>query len=270
MTIRYEKQGNIAIFTLDNPPVNTWTPQQHKDFYHHLRDFLQDDDIHVGILTGEGDRCFSAGDDIKTPRPKRTASEQVKLHLSESREDQPPEYPGWEREVLSMRRFKPIIGAVNGICVGQGMAYLMMLTDIRIAARHAQIGLPEIAWGMGGAGGAIRLSRFIPHSCAMYMLLTGEKLSAQRAYEYTILNEVVEKEDLMPRAMEIAQRIAKMPPTAVRVEMEASTRCMDMNREDALAFTDHLYRLQRLAADSSLPDFEKHLDRTSSPAQGNK
>jgi len=269
MTIRYEKQGHIGIFTLDNPPVNTWTPQQHKDFYHHLRDFLQDDGIHVGILTGEGEKSFSAGDDIKSPRPKRTASEQVTLHLSESREDQAPEYPGWERDILSMRRFKPIIGAVNGICVGQGLVYLMMLTDIRIAARHAQIGLPEIAWGMGGAGGAMRLSRLIPHSSAMYMLLTGEKLSAQRALDYTILNEVVEKEDLMPRALEIAQRIANLPPTAVRVEMEASSRCMDMNREDALAFTDHLYRLQRLGAEASLPDFEKHLDRSSTaPKEG--
>jgi len=256
--IEYTKQNHFATFTLNNPPVNVWTPLLHKDFYQQLRKFLADDDVRVGILTGTGDRAFSAGDDIKTPRVEHDLKTQVQKHLNGSAEDEDLEYPGWEREILRLPRYKPIIGAVNGVCVGQGLVYLLMLTDIRIAASHAEIGFPEIAWGMGGAGGATRLSRFIPHTAAMYMLLTGEKLSAQRALEYTLVNEVVEKKHLMPRAMELAQRIASHEPMAVKVEMEASYNCMDMSRTEALNYTSHLYRLQRLAA-QSLPDLDKEL-----------
>jgi enoyl-CoA hydratase/carnithine racemase len=256
--IEYKKHNHVATFTLNNPPVNVWTPQLHKEFYQHLRNFVSDDDVHVGILTGAGDRAFSAGDDIKTPRPEHDLKAQVQRHFQSSNEGEEPEYPGWEREILRMSRFKPIIGAVNGVCVGQGLVYLLMLTDIRIAASHAQIGFPEIAWGMGGAGGSTRLSRFIPHTAAMYMLLTGEKMSAQRALDYTLVNEVVEKQDLMPRALELAERIASHDPMAVRVEMEASYTCMDMSRADAMNFTTHLYRLQRTAA-QSLPNLEEEL-----------
>ncbi len=63
--IEYTKQNHVATFTLNNPPVNVWTPLLHKDFYQQLRKFLADDDVRVGILTGTGDRAFSAGDDIK-------------------------------------------------------------------------------------------------------------------------------------------------------------------------------------------------------------
>ena len=258
MSIDYEKHDHIGVFTLNNPPLNLLTPQTHRELYQLLRHFIADDDVHVGILTSTGERAFCAGDDIKSPRPQHDLETQIERHLSRSNEDEEPEYPGWEREILRMQRFKPIIGAVNGLCVGQGLIYLLMLTDIRIAASHAEIGFPEISWGMGGAGGATRLSRFIPHTAAMYMLLTGEKISAQRALEYTLVNEVVEKEELMPRAMELARRIANHKPLAVRTEMEASYQCMDLSRNDALAYTSHLYRLQRTAV-QSLPNLKDEL-----------
>ncbi|MDE0887464.1 MAG: enoyl-CoA hydratase/isomerase family protein, partial [Myxococcota bacterium] len=73
--LRYEKKSDIAVFTIDNPPVNAWTPSMHKAFYDRLVEFIDDDSVRVGILTGAGERCFSAGDDIKTPRPPRTHSE---------------------------------------------------------------------------------------------------------------------------------------------------------------------------------------------------
>ena len=67
MNLRYELSDHIGIFTLDNPPVNVWTPELHKRFFELLSDFLSDDEAHVGILTSSGDRAFSAGDDLKTP-----------------------------------------------------------------------------------------------------------------------------------------------------------------------------------------------------------
>jgi enoyl-CoA hydratase/carnithine racemase len=255
MPLRYEKADGIATITIDNPPVNVFTPELHRDFYNILRDFLADREIHVGILTGAGERAFCAGDDIKTARPKRSTAEIVERHLYPKHDGQTPEYPGWEAEVrrLSEERFKPIVAAVNGHVMGQGMIYLLQLTDIRIASTNATFGLPEIAYGMAGASGSTRLGRQIPHVAALWLALTGEPFDAETALRNHLINEVVDKDRLMERARRIAAKIASHPPVAVRVEMEAYYRGQDMTREQAVAFTGHLYRLQRTTMDGTPP-----------------
>jgi len=236
MPINYDKADGIATITLDNPPVNVFTPQLHKDLYGILTDFLADPSVKVGIWTATGERAMSAGDDIKSARPERSRAEVVERHLRPRRDDDPLEYPGWEHEVMKLERFKPIIGAVNGPIYGAGLLYLLLLTDIRLAVPGARFGFPEIAYGMGGAGGVTRLGRQIPHIHAMWML-----------------NEIVAPEKLMTRAREVAGRIARHPAMAVRVEMEAYYRGLDMSRDEALAFSGHLYRLQRAVQDPTPP-----------------
>lgn len=253
MPIHYDKEANIARITLDNPPVNVFNPELHKEFFRVLQDFTADDNIHAAVWTGAGSRSFCAGDDIKTPRPERTTAELIERQLGVRHDAEPLEYPGWESEVLSLARYKPIVAAVNGHCLGQGFIYLMLLSDIRIAARNATFGCPEIAYGMGGAGGMMRLQRVIPHTSAMWLLLTGDKFSALDALTHHIVNEVVEADELLSRAQEVAEKIAAHPPLAVRTEMEAYYRGSDMTRADALAFTSQLYRLQRLAMSPELP-----------------
>ena len=253
MAIHYDKQGTVARITLDNPPVNVFTPQLHKDFYEILKEFTTDDSVHVAVWTGAGTRSFCAGDDIKTPRFERTTAEMIERQLRPRRDGEPLEYPGWESEVLALTRHKPIVAAVNGHCLGQGFIYLMLLSDIRIAAPNATFGCPEIAYGMGGAGGMMRLQRIMPHTSAMWLLLTGDKFSADEALRHHIVNEVVKADQLLDRANEIAEKIAAHPPLAVRTEMEAYYRGSDMTRTDALAFTSQLYRLQRLAMGPQLP-----------------
>jgi enoyl-CoA hydratase/carnithine racemase len=255
MKLRYEKADGIATITIDNPPVNVFTPELHRDLFHILQDFVADRDVRVGILTGTGKRAFCAGDDIKTARPKRSTAETVERHLYPKHDAQSLEYPGWEAEVkrLAEHRFKPIVAAVNGHVMGQGMIYLLQLTDIRIASPNATFGLPEIAYGMGGASGTTRLGRQIPHVAAMWLALTGEPFNAETALRNHLINEIVEQDRLMERARRIAAKIASHPPVAVRVEMEAYYLGQDMTRDQAATFSAHLYRLQRTTMDTTPP-----------------
>jgi enoyl-CoA hydratase/carnithine racemase len=247
MPIRYETEGEIAVFTIENGAVNPTTPAMHKELHAALTAFLRDTCIRCGILTGAGERAFSAGDDIRTPRraaaPGQTLADHLWPHAGEGEE---PHDFCWSRDVLAIERYKPIVGAVNGWCVGMGLIYLLTLTDIRIAASTARFGFPEIAYGMGGAGGSTRLLRMMPHSAAMWMLLTGEPISAEEAERAFLVNRVVPPGRLMDEARAVAARICRHPPAAVRVEMEAAYRAQDLGRAEALAFTKHLYRLQRL------------------------
>ncbi|MGO4736730.1 enoyl-CoA hydratase/isomerase family protein [Bosea sp. 2KB_26] len=250
MPFEYERVGKIGYFTIRNGSVNPMTPAMHKQFYHMMLEFLADDEVHVGILQGAGDRAFSAGDDIKNDYAKfATPKDELAYYLAPKHrvaEGEPDTFT-WSREVLSLNRFKPIVGAVRGYCYGQGMIYLSHLTDIRVASEDAKFGFPEIAYGMGGAGGSTRLSRYLPHTIAMEMLLTGDPLSAQDALRANLVNAVVPSDQVLAKAEEYAARIARHPLLALRIEMEASVRCMDMSRQDALDYVKNLYRMQRLA-----------------------
>ena len=248
MPLHYTKDGPIATFTIENGSVNPTTPAMHKDLFFAMKDFLADTSIRCGILTGAGEKAFCAGDDIRTPyKSGISVKEELADHLwPHQGEGDEPENFAWSRDVLALERFKPIIGAVNGWCLGQGIIYLLSLTDIRIASTNAKFGFPEIAYGMGGAGGTSRLGLQIPHTAAMWMLLTGDPFSAEEALSCHMVNKVVSPDALMSEAKAVAARIARHPPEAVRVEMEAYSRGRELSRADALAFTKHLYRVQRM------------------------
>lgn len=253
MNLTYEKNGPIGVFTLDNPPVNAFTPTLHKKFYEYLTEFQDDKSVRVGIWTSSGNRAFSAGDDIKTPRPERTHGQIVERYLSPRTESEPLEYPGWEHKVMKMERLKPIVAAVNGPVMGVGLMYLMNLTEIRIATPNATFGLPEIKYSMPGASGQVRIGRQLPHVAAMWLALTGEPFNAQQAIQYALINEIVQEGELLDRAIEIAHLIARHPALTIRTEMEIYYRAMDMTREQAIAFSEHLARLQRVAFDTGAP-----------------
>jgi len=257
MTFRYDKSDGVAVITLDNPPVNVLTPELHKELYDILRDFYADPQVRCGIWTAAGERAWCAGDDVKTPRRRRSTAEIVERHLSVRREGDAAEYPGWEGAILRLERTKPLIAAVNGPCMGQGMIYLLLLTDLRLATPNARFGLPEIAYGMPGGSAATRLGRQIPQTAALWLALTGEAMDAAEARRCFLVNEVVEPERLMPRARAVAAQIAAHPPIAVRAEMEGFYRALDLGRDDALAFSGHLYQLVRATMDATPPLADK-------------
>ena len=99
MTVHYQKQNHIGVFTLDNGDLNVLTPSMHKQLYDHLAEFLADPDVRVGILTGREGGSFCAGDDIKNPLPGRSRQEELEgylfLHHNE-RDGSPPHRPGWD------------------------------------------------------------------------------------------------------------------------------------------------------------------------------
>ncbi|MHB1216889.1 MAG: enoyl-CoA hydratase/isomerase family protein [Alphaproteobacteria bacterium] len=251
MPLIYETDGEVATFTIDNGKVNPLNPEIHKQFYKALDKFQRDRSLKVGILTATGDRAFSAGDDLKTPRKALEGEDRVMRHYyPHTNEDDEPNYPGWEREVLRMKRFKPIIGAVKGWCLGQGMIYLLHLTDLRVAGKSAKFGLPEIAYGMGGAAGMARIYRHLPRVEAMRLCLTGDAIDAAEAFRINLVNEVVEDAQVLERAKTLAARITRHPLMAIRTEMEVFVRCEDLDSDNAYALTDHMFRLQRVVSDT--------------------
>lgn len=253
MPIRYEATEGVAVITIDRPPVNAFTPALYRELTEMLQRFATDTQARCGILTGAGAKAFSAGHDLRHPKPDRSPGQTAELHLLSPNPADAGEQPNWEFEALRVQRFKPIIGAVNGPAIGQGLIFLLGLTDLRIAATSARFALPEIRYGMGGAGGMLQLDRQIPHSTAMWLTLTGEALDAQAALRHHLVNEVVADAEVMPRARQLAARIAAYPPAAVRVEMEAFVRGRDLTRDGALALAQHMFRLQLLASAGAQP-----------------
>lgn len=228
MSISYHVKDHVAIFSIDNGKLNLFTMAMHEQLYRYYLQFLNDDNAKVAVITGVGDH-FSAGDDLResdTPLKSR-------------------DNPRWDELIITHRRTKPMITAINGWCLGQGIVYTLLLSDIRIAGESARLGFPEIAYGMGGVGGATRLAAQIPAVAASYLALTGEKINAQQAKEYFMVNEVVSDEQCLPRAMEIAAKIAGHPLIAIETELDGLHRGAEMSRAAAMQHAQGQYMTQR-------------------------
>ncbi|RMD86336.1 MAG: enoyl-CoA hydratase/isomerase family protein, partial [Candidatus Dadabacteria bacterium] len=206
-TFLYEKRGHIALMTINRPEaMNAFTGEMLRAMDAAFADFNEDDNLRVAILTGAGDKAFSAGMDLKEAIPALQAGDEM----------------GYEDHTKRPFSdvFKPIIAAVNGHCIAGGLEFLQG-TDIRVAAEHATFGLGEVRWGIIPTGGThIRLPRQIPWAVAMELLLTGRPIDAQRAYDIGLVNRVVPKEKLMETAMELAEVICENGPLAVRTAKE--------------------------------------------------
>src|SRR5262245_40615679 len=180
--IRYEKRNHIAYVTINRPEVmNALHPPANDELARAWDDFASDPDSWVAILTGTGEKAFSAGNDLKY-----TAMHGV------------PRMPkgGFGGIVARHDLVKPLIAAVNGFALGGGLE-IALACDIIVAAEHARLGLPEPRVGlMAAAGGVHRLPRHIPLKVAMGMMLTGRPLTAAEAARWGLVNEVVPAAEL--------------------------------------------------------------------------
>lgn len=251
MTVTYAVQDGIAHIVLDNGKMNVLTPTMHKLFFLILKRFELDREARVGLLYGAGydqGRSFCAGDDIKNRyTPERTSQQEIEaLLFLHQDEGETPSRPGWEEDVYRLRRYKPIVAAISGYCLGAGFAYAIQHADLRICDTTARLGLPEIGFGAAGLSGVLRLMQIVAPVDATWIALTGEHITAERCRDMRLVNEVVAPCALMPRALEVAAMIGRHPPTAVRVEMEALELGQDMDRHDAAHFGQRLYRLHRM------------------------
>jgi enoyl-CoA hydratase/carnithine racemase len=220
----YEKKGHIAYITINRPEVmNALHYDANVELGEIFNDFKQDDESWVAIFTGAGERAFSAGNDLKATAAATARGEKLP--------DKPVIFGGI---TSGFECNKPIIAAVNGFALGGGFE-LALACDIIIAAEHARFGLPEPRVGLiAAAGGMHRLPAQIPLKLAMGMMLTGKQITAQEAYRFGLVNEVVPGTEIMAVAERWANEILECSPVSVRLTKEAVYAGLTYSVEEAM------------------------------------
>jgi enoyl-CoA hydratase len=197
--VNYRVEGGVAVIELNDPPANTYTYEMNRQIDECILKARMDNDVYVLLLTGAGDKFFSAGANIKMlSSVDPTFKYYFCLHANEA--------------LLRLEHTpKLVIAAINGHCVGGGLE-IAMAADIRIARRESgKIGLPEINLGvLPGTGGTQRLSRIVGKSKAIELMVTGNTFTFEEAKEMGIINDIYERENFMDNVMEYARQFT--PP----------------------------------------------------------
>lgn len=220
MAVEYVASNGIATITLNRPSkLNTLTLAMYQELGDAFQQAADDPCVAVCILTGAGEKAFCVGADLTESIPYLADGHYI---------------DEWDAAHLKhLKMYKPVIAAVNGLCMGGGFE-IMLGTDIRVASSTAKFALPEVSLGIVPAGGTLtRLARQIPYAYAMEAILTGRKLTADEALRFGILNYVVPPEQVMDKAVELAQMFLKLSTTAVQTAKEAALKLWDMQIDQA-------------------------------------
>ncbi|WP_423802107.1 crotonase/enoyl-CoA hydratase family protein [Neobacillus sp. SAB-20_R2A] len=210
-----EKIGRIAVITFNRPEaMNAVNSRLWLETGTALKEFNEDPDLWVAILTGAGERAFSAGADLK---------EIGAGGFSTTDEMKEWGFAGIVRHHIS----KPVIAAVNGFALGGGTE-IALACDLIVASEKASFGLPEVKRGLiAGGGGLLRLPRQIPLKVAMRVILTGNPISAEEAKQWGLVNEVVPHDQVLNAAIQLAEEIICNAPLAVNASKEIVYRGLD-------------------------------------------
>lgn len=228
-SVNYTKQGRVAYITLNRPRVlNAMNRRMHEQLTHAFNEFETDRELLVAVLTGAGQRAFSVGKDL--------------FELAQDIHDgvQPRSFgsrgePGWPRLTDRFGLGKPLIARVDGYALGGGFE-LALACDIIVASDRSTFALPEAKLGLiPGAGGLFRLTRHIPFKIAMGHLLTGRTISATRAYELGLVNEVVRATDLDACVDTWVADVLRCSPLSLRSIKQVSEASMHLSIEEAFA-----------------------------------
>jgi enoyl-CoA hydratase len=240
-----ERRGNVLVVRLDRPEArNALSPALMGALVDTVHEAEADPDVAVVVLTGTGDRAFCAGMDLKA-----FAAGNVRI-------DGDDMMRGFAR-LLDGDVAIPSVGAANASALAGGLE-LLLGCDVVVASSEAVFGLPEVKRGLIAGGSGTRLGARIPLAAAMEMLLTGDAISAQRAYELGLVNAVVAPHEVLPTALDLAERIAANGPLALAatkelgrlavtdlsryaarlVELREAVFTSDDAREGAIAFTE--------------------------------
>lgn len=214
-TILVEKVGRISVITFNRPEaLNAVNSRLWLEVGTALKEFSEDGEQWVAILTGSGDRAFSAGADLK--------------EIAQGGIQTTDEMKEWGFAGIAQNHIsKPIIAAVNGFALGGGTE-IALACDLIVASEKASFGLPEVKRGLiAGAGGLLRLPRQIPLKVAMRAILTGKSISAEEALQWGLINEVVPHQDVLPAAIKLAEEIIENAPMAVQASKEIVYRGLD-------------------------------------------
>ena len=215
----YEVKEGIACITLNRPEkLNAINPEMRELLWDAFQDVRNNDEVRCAIVTGKG-RAFSTGHDL--------------VAMASARANEGP--TTGDLYVEQSKIWKPIIAAINGVCLAQGCG-IALGSDIRIASSEAQFGWPQAKRGISSVSGPALLSQVVPRNIAFEFLFTGDFVDAQKALELRLVNYVVPPEDVMPRAEEMARKITANAPLALAAIKEASIKGSEMGLEERVAF----------------------------------
>ena len=238
MPVSYEKRDHIGIVTLSRPEArNAWGPDFNEGIARHFAAMEEDDDVCCAVLTGdEAGGAFSAGANLKNPKTHTMESPGEFIRSIAKRKDRPFEILG---------NFpKPLVGAVNGYAVGIG-CIITFCCDLLVASERAEWRLPQASLGILPAyGGSVRLARWVGRGHAMRLAL-GFPLPAEEAYRIGLAQWLVPPVKLMDTALEVADRLASLPPLAARLAKESLLRGLDIPNLADASLVD-LYRFSTL------------------------
>lgn len=234
MVLDYRVENHVAYVTLNRPEkMNAQNREMRIKLVEAWNNARTDADVWAVIVTGEG-KAFSAGHDLGedlTPEEKATD-------------------PGTPIVYESLMELdKPVIAAINGVCLAQG-AGLALLTDIRIAADHVEFGWPQVRRGIGSVSGPAILARVIPRNIAYEYLFTGDFFTAQRALELGIVNHVVPADEVMAKAEEIVAKLRRNAPLALRGIKQAAIRTEVVDQAEAFRIGSMQTALLRFTNDA--------------------
>jgi E-phenylitaconyl-CoA hydratase len=238
MAILFERADGIATITLNRPEaMNAMDPQTYTEITEAFAEIDADRDVAVGIVTGAGDRAFTAGADLKL------------MHTGPAADG---DWLPWRarRWDFGLTPAKPMIAAVNGYALAGGLE-LALVCDIRIATPNAQFGTPEVKWNLLHGYGAYKLPRIISLSHAMEMLLTGEFIDADTALRIGLVSRVVPAGDLITTARLLAGRIRDNGQMAVRMTKELVQRGLGGSLDDHFRLMREYYDRVDATADQA-------------------
>ncbi|MFP3984987.1 MAG: enoyl-CoA hydratase/isomerase family protein [Candidatus Bathyarchaeia archaeon] len=222
--IIYEKSEGIATITLNRPDaLNAWSQELAQEFLTAIEDARKDENVKAVVITGAGEKAFSAGADIKAMKGITALKARELSNM------------GYKicNAIESLE--KPVIAAINGYALGGGME-VSMACDFRIASDKARMGQTEINIGLiPGWGGTQRLTRFVGKARAKELVFTGKIIDAETALQMGLVNKVVPAGELMTAVREFAKDLASKAPVAMKVAKTLIDKGADVDLESALA-----------------------------------
>lgn len=246
--VKHSIDGAVLEITIDNPPANAINAAISQEVHRLLKMLQESDTLRVAIMTGAGERIFSAGWDLKDVARADNSIEAAKRAL---------EIPGGFAGITEYwDLYKPVIAAVNGFAVGGGFE-IVLASDIVIACEGSAFFLPEMQRGFLPDAGAIqRLPKKLPINVATELMLTGRRMMADEAKHWGLVNEVVPRERLMARAREVARTVAQGAPLALQALKETMRYMQSASLEDCFAMTRRVVDAAGSGA-SGLPFYER-------------
>lgn len=238
MSVTMEIQGAVAVLTLDRPQaLNALDIEALRQLRAYLLELRDREDLRVGVITGGGERAFCVGADLKSTRAPSASYAQALFLSSEPAADAGLYIRLMDLGDLGLH--KPLIAAVNGHCLGGGLE-LALQCDLRIGSANASFGLPEAAVGsIPAVSGLHRLMRAVPSAHAMQMVLTGQRIAADKALSIGLISECLEnRERLLVRALELAECIAGQAPLAVQTLQTLARSTAHLSDSDAQRLTE--------------------------------